>query len=76
MALSNKIDFLTIFSLRKMTYRNFINTGISSIPECDNLLSPLLRKMALRRHVLENWLSGIDRLRKVNVSVIESIADC
>ncbi len=34
------------------------------------------RKMALRRHVLENWLSGIDKLRKVNVSVTESIGDC
>ncbi len=28
MALSNQIDFPAIFSLCKMTYRNFINTGI------------------------------------------------
>jgi hypothetical protein len=28
MALSNQIDFPAIFSLRKMTYRNFINSGI------------------------------------------------
>jgi hypothetical protein len=40
MALSNQIDFPEIFRLRKMTYRNLINTGI------DNLLSPLPRKMA------------------------------
>jgi hypothetical protein len=26
MALSNQIDFLVFFSLRKMTYRNFINS--------------------------------------------------
>jgi hypothetical protein len=48
MALSNQIDFSAFFSLRKMTYRNF---GISSIPEYDNPLSLLPRKMALRRHV-------------------------
>jgi hypothetical protein len=36
----------------------------------------LPRKMALRRNVLENWLSGIARLRKVNASVTESITDC
>jgi hypothetical protein len=68
MALSNQIDFPAFFSFCMMTYRN------SSIPEYDNLLSPLPRKMALRRHVLENLLSGIDRLRKVNVT--ESKADC
>ncbi len=28
MALSNQIDFPAFFSLRKMTYRNFINSGI------------------------------------------------
>ncbi len=28
MALSNQIDFSAFFSLRKMTYRNFINSGI------------------------------------------------
>jgi hypothetical protein len=28
LALSNQIDFPAFFSLRKMTYRNFINTGI------------------------------------------------
>jgi hypothetical protein len=43
MALSDQSDFPAIFRLRKMTYRNFIN------PEYDNPLSPLLRKMALRR---------------------------
>jgi hypothetical protein len=48
MALSNQIDFPAFFSLRKMTYR------ISSIPEYDNPLSLLPRKMALRRNVLEN----------------------
>jgi hypothetical protein len=45
MALSDQSDFLAIFRLRKMTYRNFINSGM----EYDNPLSPLLRKMALRR---------------------------
>jgi hypothetical protein len=70
MALSDQIDFPAFFSFRKMTYRN------SSIPEYDNLLSPLPRKKALRRHVLENLLSGIDRLRKVNVKVKKSKADC
>jgi hypothetical protein len=44
--------------------------------EYDNPLSSLPRKMALRRHVLENGLSRIDRLRKVNASVEESIVDC
>jgi hypothetical protein len=44
MALSDQIDFPVIFRLRKMTYI----TGISSILEYDNPLSPLLRKMALR----------------------------
>jgi hypothetical protein len=43
MALSDQSDFPAIFRLRKMTYWN------SSIPEYDNPLSPLLRKMALRR---------------------------
>jgi hypothetical protein len=38
MALSNQIDF----------------PAFSSIPKCDNPLSPLPRKMAFRRHVLEN----------------------
>jgi hypothetical protein len=28
LALSNQIDFPAFFSLRKMTYRNFINSGI------------------------------------------------
>jgi hypothetical protein len=28
MALSDQIDFLAIFRLRNMTYRNFINSGI------------------------------------------------
>jgi hypothetical protein len=28
MALSNQFDFSAFFSLRKMTYRNFINSGI------------------------------------------------
>ena len=28
MALFNQIDFPAFFSLRKMTYRNFINSGI------------------------------------------------
>jgi hypothetical protein len=28
MALSNQSDFPSIFRLRKMTYRNFINSGI------------------------------------------------
>jgi hypothetical protein len=28
MALSNQIDFSAFFSLHKMTYRNFINSGI------------------------------------------------
>jgi hypothetical protein len=28
MALSNQIDFPAFFSLRKMTYRNFISSGI------------------------------------------------
>jgi hypothetical protein len=28
MALYNQIDFPAFFSLRKMTYRNFINSGI------------------------------------------------
>jgi hypothetical protein len=28
MALSDQSDFLAIFRLRKMTYRNFINSGI------------------------------------------------
>jgi hypothetical protein len=41
-ALSDQSDFLAIFCLRKMTYP-------SSIPEYDNPLSLLLRKMALRR---------------------------
>ncbi len=40
MALSDQGDFPAIFRLRKMTI------GISSIPEYDNPLSPLLRKMA------------------------------
>jgi hypothetical protein len=48
MALSNQIDFPAFFSLHKMTY------GISSIPENDNSLQPLPRKMALRRHDLKN----------------------
>jgi hypothetical protein len=43
MALSDQIDFPAFFCLRKMIY------GISSILECDNLLQPLPRKMALRR---------------------------
>jgi hypothetical protein len=43
-ALSDQSYFPAIFRLRKMTYRNFINSGIY-----DNPLSPLLRKMALRR---------------------------
>ncbi len=70
MALSNQIDFPAFFSLRKMTYQNFINSGYN------NPLSPLPRKMALIRHVLENLLSGIGRLQKANLSVTESIADC
>jgi hypothetical protein len=70
MDLSNQIDFpaFSVF-LRRLT-------GISSIPEYKNPLSPLPSKMAFCRHVLENWLSVIDRLRKVNVSVTESILDC
>jgi hypothetical protein len=48
MALSNQIDFPGFFRLREMTYRNFVNS------EYDNPLSTLPRKMALRRHVLEN----------------------
>jgi hypothetical protein len=43
MALSDQSDFPAIFCLRKMTCRNFINSGI------DNPLSPLLRKVTLRR---------------------------
>jgi hypothetical protein len=43
MALTDQSDFLAIFRLRKTTYRNFINS------KYDNPLSPLLRKMALRR---------------------------
>ncbi len=53
-----------------MTYQNSINL------EYDNSLSPFPRKIVLHRHVLENWLSGIDRLQKVNVCVMESIVDC
>jgi hypothetical protein len=45
MALSNQIDFLAFLGLRKMT------TGISSIPEYHNPLSPLPWKMASRRYV-------------------------
>jgi hypothetical protein len=45
MALSDQSDFPALFCLRKMIYQNFIN------PEYDNLLSPLLRKMDLRREV-------------------------
>jgi hypothetical protein len=45
MALSYQIDLPAFSSLRKMTF------GIPSIPEYDNPLSPLPRKMALRRHV-------------------------
>ncbi len=43
MALSDQSDFPAVFDLRKMTYE------ISSILEYENPLSPLLRKMALRR---------------------------
>jgi hypothetical protein len=32
MALSSHIDFPAFFSLRKMTYRNFINSGIRQSP--------------------------------------------
>jgi hypothetical protein len=67
MALSNQIDFLAFFSLHKTTYRNFINSGIRQ---------SAIALMALHRYDFKNWLSGIDRLRKVNVSVTDSIADC
>jgi hypothetical protein len=66
MALSDQSDFLAIFRLRKMTYRNFINSGIWQSAVA---LAPKDGFTPL------NWLSGIDRLRKVNVSVTESIAD-
>jgi hypothetical protein len=32
MALSDQSDFPAIFRLRKMTYRNFINSGIALAP--------------------------------------------
>jgi hypothetical protein len=51
---SDQKDFPAFFHHRKMTYRNFINTGISSIPEYNNPLMPLPRKMALRCLILEN----------------------
>jgi hypothetical protein len=70
MALSDQIDFPAFFSLRKLTYRNFINSGIRqsaiAFAPYDGLTPPFSG----------NWLSGIDRLRKVNVSVTESITDC
>jgi hypothetical protein len=54
MALSNQFDFPAFFSLRKMTYQNFISPGIrlSAIA-----FAP---EDGLRSHVLKNWLSGID----------------
>jgi F420-0:gamma-glutamyl ligase len=71
MALSDHSDFPAFFHLRKMTYWNFINSGIQQ-----SAVTPLPRKMALSCHVLQNRLFGIVRLRKVNVSVTESTADC
>ncbi len=56
--------------IREMTYPNFINSGIRQSAIA------FARKMALLHPILENWLSGISRLRKVNLSVTESIADC
>jgi hypothetical protein len=70
MALSNQVDFLEFFHLCKMTYQNFINSGIWQFATAFAL------KMAFRLKVLENWLSGDDRLLKVYVCVTESIADC
>ncbi len=69
-ALSNQIDFLAFFSLRKMTYRNFINFGIQQSAIA------LPHKMTLRRHVQKFDFSDFTGLRNVNVSVTESIADC
>jgi hypothetical protein len=48
MTLSYQIDFLEFFRLREMTYQNFINSGIRQS------VIAFARKMALRRHVLEN----------------------
>jgi hypothetical protein len=70
MGFSNQIDFPAFFSLYKMTSRNFVNTWIQQSAVAFAL------EDGLTLSCLENWLSGIDRLRKVNVSVTESKADC
>ncbi len=62
MALSDQIDFPAFLRLHKMTYQNFINSRI--------------RQSAVTFAPEDGWLSRIDRLQKVNVSVTESIADC
>jgi hypothetical protein len=46
MTLSDQIDFLAFFPLRKMTFQNFINSGIRQ--------SAVTFDPALRCHVLEN----------------------
>jgi hypothetical protein len=43
--------------------------GISSITEYDNPLLRLPHKMALRQYLLENWLSGVNRLRKATTTI-------
>jgi hypothetical protein len=64
MALSDQIDLLAFFPLRRMTYRNFINSGIQQ-----SAVAFLTCMMALRHHVLENLLSRTrtSGLQKVNV---------
>jgi hypothetical protein len=69
MALLYQIDFPAFFSLRKMTpeFHQFRNTTVRY------RLCPLRWPYAA---MFRKLTSGIDRLRKVNLSVTESIVDC
>jgi hypothetical protein len=68
MALSDQIDFPVFLSPE-----DDLPEFLWSIPEYNNSLSPLHRKMASRCHVLENWPFGIRRCGKsMYVNVTES----